>query len=148
MTWSHPRGYDPLVACSELYAERTGVAVEWDKRSLQDFESFPVEELARAFDLIVIDHPHVGQVTQEGCLEPLDVAGREDERDGLEAGSVGRPMRAIAGRAGNGPSRSMRRRRCIAYRPDRIDTPPQSWDEVFAIARGGHVLMPLRSRIR
>ena len=57
MTWSHPRGYDPMVACSALWKEKTSVAIEWDKRSLQDFESFPVEELARAYDLIVIDHP-------------------------------------------------------------------------------------------
>ena len=82
MTWSHPRGYDPMVACSTLWKEKTGVAVEWDKRSLQDFESYPVEELARAYDLIVIDHPHVGQITGEGCLTPLDVPGREAEREG------------------------------------------------------------------
>ncbi|TIW79817.1 MAG: carbohydrate ABC transporter substrate-binding protein, partial [Mesorhizobium sp.] len=55
MTWSHPRGYDPMMACSALWQEKTGVSIEWEKRSLQDFESFPVEELARAYDLIVID---------------------------------------------------------------------------------------------
>ena len=75
MTWSHPRGYDPMVACSAIWQEKTGVEIDWDKRSLQDFESYPVEELARAYDLIVIDHPHVGQITAEGCLAPLDVAG-------------------------------------------------------------------------
>ena len=48
MTWSHPRGYDPLVACSALWKAKTGVEVSWDKRSLQDFESFPVEELGLA----------------------------------------------------------------------------------------------------
>src|SRR5690606_22482026 len=58
MTWSHPRGYDPMVACAQDWLEQTGVSIEWDKRSLQDFESFPVEELARRYDLIVIDHPH------------------------------------------------------------------------------------------
>ncbi|TIW90867.1 MAG: carbohydrate ABC transporter substrate-binding protein, partial [Mesorhizobium sp.] len=90
MTWSHPRGYDPMVACSALWKQRTGVTVEWDKRSLQDFESFPVQDLARAYDLIVIDHPHVGQITAETCLAPLDVVGREAERAALAAGSVGR----------------------------------------------------------
>ncbi|TIU26397.1 MAG: carbohydrate ABC transporter substrate-binding protein, partial [Mesorhizobium sp.] len=65
MTWNHPRGYDPMVACSRLWQEKTGVSIEWEKRSLQDFESFSVEELARAYDLIVIDHPHVGQITAE-----------------------------------------------------------------------------------
>ena len=72
MTWSHPRGYDPLVACARLWREKTGVEIAWDGRSLQDFESFPIEELAQQYDLIIIDHPHAGQMTREGCLLPLD----------------------------------------------------------------------------
>ena len=68
MTWSHPRGYDPMVATARPGQQKTGVDIAWDKRSLQDFETFPVEELARQYDLIVIDHPHVGQITAEGCL--------------------------------------------------------------------------------
>ena len=68
MTWAHPRGYDPLVACARLWREQTGVEIVWEKRSLQDFETYPVDELAARYDLIVIDHPHVGQITREGCL--------------------------------------------------------------------------------
>ncbi|MBI4047121.1 MAG: carbohydrate ABC transporter substrate-binding protein, partial [Devosia nanyangense] len=49
MTWSHPRGYDPMVATSRQWQVETGVEIAWDKRSLQDFESFPVEELAREY---------------------------------------------------------------------------------------------------
>ena len=78
MTWNHSRGYDPLVAASAAWRARTGQEIVWDQRSLQDFETFPVDELARAYDLIVIDHPHVGQLTNEGCQLPLDVPGRED----------------------------------------------------------------------
>jgi multiple sugar transport system substrate-binding protein len=63
MTWNHPRGYDPMVAVSAIWKDRTGVEIDWDKRSLQDFESYPVEELAARYDFIVIDHPHVGQIT-------------------------------------------------------------------------------------
>ena len=48
MTWSHPRGYDPLVACADAWRKKTGVSVGWEKRSLQDFETYPVEDLARA----------------------------------------------------------------------------------------------------
>jgi multiple sugar transport system substrate-binding protein len=79
-----------MVACSALWREAAGVAIARDKRSLQDFESFPVEELARAYDLIVVDHPHVGQITAEGCLEPLDIPERAAELAALAAGSVGR----------------------------------------------------------
>ncbi|MFY9511985.1 MAG: carbohydrate ABC transporter substrate-binding protein, partial [Rubrivivax sp.] len=85
MTWDHPRGVDPLVACATLWQQRSGVAIDWERRSLQDFESFPVDELARRYDLIVIDHPHVGQVMRENCLRPFDGAGLA----GIADGSVG-----------------------------------------------------------
>lgn len=112
MTWSHPRGYDPMVACSALWNEKTGVSIEWDKRSLQGFESFPVEELARAYDLIVIDHPHVGQITAEGCLAPLDVPGRGLNGRRYRRGASASPIQATTGRAGSGRFRSMRPLRC------------------------------------
>ena len=144
MTWSHPRGYDPMVACSSLWKQMTGVAIEWDKRSLQDFESFPVEELARAYDLIVIDHPHVGQITAEGCLEPLDVAGREAERAALASGSVGQsyPSYSWQGRQWAFPIDAASQ--VHAWRPDALGAPPSHWSDVLELARQGRVLLPLR----
>lgn len=144
MTWSHPRGYDPMVACSSLWQEKTGAAIAWDKRSLQDFESFPVEELARAYDLIVIDHPHVGQITAESCLAPLDVAGREAERAALASGSVGQsyPSYSWQGRQWAFPIDAASQ--VQAWRPDALDAPPARWSEVLGLARQGRVLLPLR----
>ncbi|WP_095080854.1 extracellular solute-binding protein [Mesorhizobium sophorae] len=144
MTWSHPRGYDPMVACSSLWKQTTGVAIEWDKRSLQDFESFPVEELARAYDLIVIDHPHVGQITAERCLEPLDVTGREAERAALASGSVGKsyPSYNWQGRQWAFPIDAASQ--VQAWRPDALDAPPSRWSEVLDLAGQGRVLLPLR----
>lgn len=144
MTWSHPRGYDPMVACSALWNEKTGVSIEWEKRSLQDFESFPVEELARAYDLIVIDHPHVGQITAEKCLAPLDVPGREAERKALAAGSVGRsyPSYTWQGRQWAFPIDAATQ--VQAWRPDLIEAAPAIWTEVLALAEQGRVLLPLR----
>ena len=89
MTWSHPRGYDPLVACARLWRERRGVEIAWDGRSLQDFKSFPINELAARYDLIIIDHPHVGRVTREGCLLPFEGLGRDRELTALGHQSVG-----------------------------------------------------------
>ncbi|MER8749680.1 extracellular solute-binding protein [Mesorhizobium sp. M1050] len=144
MTWSHPRGYDPMIACSSLWKQKTGITIEWDKRSLQDFESFPVEELARAYDLIVIDHPHVGQITAERCLEPLDVAGREAELAALASGSVGRsyPSYNWQGRQWAFPIDAASQ--VQAWRPDALDAPPARWSDVLDLARQGRVLLPLR----
>lgn len=144
MTWSHPRGYDPMVACSALWERQTGVRIDWDKRSLQDFESYPVQELARAYDLIVIDHPHVGQITQENCLTPLDVPGREGERVALAAGSVGQSYASYEwqGRQWGFPIDAATQ--VLAWRPDLLDAPPATWDAVVALAREDRVLLPLR----
>ncbi len=144
MTWSHPRGYDPMVASASVWQERTGVAIAWDKRSLQDFESFPVEELARQYDMIVIDHPHVGQITAENCLTPLDVEGREDERRGLEDGSVGASYASYHynGRQWAFPLDAAAQ--VLAYREDLLPAPPDDWQSLITLARAGRVMLPLR----
>lgn len=144
MTWSHPRGHDPLVACAAEWQRLTGVAIDWDQRSLQDFESYPVEDLARAYDLIVIDHPHVGQITREGCLAPLDMPGREAEFAALKAGSVGPSFASYTwkGRQWGFPIDAATQ--VQAWRPDLIQTPARTWDEVMDLARSGRVLLPLR----
>jgi multiple sugar transport system substrate-binding protein len=144
MTWSHPRGYDPMVACSADWLEKTGVAVDWDKRSLQDFESFPVEELARSYDLIVIDHPHVGQITAENCLAPLDLPDRTADLAALAEGSVGAsfPSYNWQGRQWAFPIDAATQ--VLAWRPDRLDAPPSIWAEMLDIAHRGEVLLPLR----
>ena len=143
MTWSHPRGYDPMIACSALYKREKGVEIEWDKRSLQDFESYPVEELARAYDLIVIDHPHVGQITKEGCLEPLDIEGREAEYDALARASVGQsfPSYNWQGRQWGFPIDAATQVQAI--RED-LANPAETWDDVLELAEQGGVLLPLR----
>ena len=143
MTWSHPRGYDPMVACSALYKTEKGVEIAWDKRSLQDFESFPVEELARAYDLIVIDHPHVGQITKESCLEPLDVPGREADFDAMAKASVGQsfPSYNWQGRQWAFPIDAATQ--VQAFRDDLAD-PAETWDDVLELAEQGGVLLPLR----
>lgn len=145
MTWNHPRGYDPMVACSKQWLEETGVEITWEKRSLQDFEAFPVEELAKQFDLIVIDHPHVGQITKEKCLLPLDVPGREAELQALADGSVGQsfPSYNWQGRQWAFPLDAATQ--VQAWRPDLIDAPATSWGEVLRLARAGRVLLPLRA---
>lgn len=144
MTWNHPRGYDPMVACSRRWFGETCVNVEWERRSLQDFETFPVEELARQFDLIVIDHPHVGQITHEKCLLPLDVTGREIERSALAAASVGQsyPSYTWQGRQWAFPIDAATQ--VQAWRPDLQATPPANWTEVLELARNGKILVPLR----
>jgi len=144
MTWSHPRGYDPLVACSAVWRARSGTEVVWDQRSLQDFESYPVKALAERYDLIVIDHPHVGQIVGEGCLTPLDGTDRDAERQALAAGSVGRSFESYRLNDRQWAFPIDAATQVQAWRPDRIPGPLRHWDEVEGLASTGRVALPLR----
>lgn len=144
MTWSHARGYDPMVACAESWRDKTGVEITWEKRSLQDFESFPVDELARRYDLIVIDHPHVGQITREHSLLPLDLPDRREALDTLAHQSVGPSFESYryGGRIWALPVDAATQ--VQAWRPDRIKVPATDWDQVLELARTGRVMCPMR----
>lgn len=144
ITWDHPRGVDPLLACSRLWQERTSVRVEWQRRSLQDFEAFPVKALAKQYDLIVIDHPHVGQITREGCLLPLDVDARANERAALARGSVGACFESYVweGRLWALPIDAAAQ--VQAWRPDRLGEAAANWSAVLALAARGQVHCPMR----
>jgi multiple sugar transport system substrate-binding protein len=144
MSWSHPRGYDPLVAAARTWRAQTGVEIAWDRRSLQDFEDFPVEELARRYDLMIIDHPHIGEATAQGSLAPLDEPHRGDECAALRAASVGPSYASYtwAGRQWALPIDAATQ--VQAFRPDLIDAPPSSWREVDLLARRGLVDCPMR----
>lgn len=143
MTWSHPRGYDPMVATAKAWQEKSGVDIAWDQRSLQDFESFPVEELAQQYDLIVIDHPHVGQITAERCLLALDIPGREAERAALMQGSVGQSYASYNFDGHQWAFPIDAAAQVMAWRADIIERPPQSWGEVVELARIGQVVLPM-----
>ncbi len=69
ITWDHPRGYNALAAAAE---RADGIEIAWDKHPLEGFESHPIEDLADRYDLIVLDHPHVGEAVARECLVPID----------------------------------------------------------------------------
>ncbi|ACM27797.1 extracellular solute-binding protein [Rhizobium rhizogenes] len=145
MTWSHPRGYDPMVACSKLWLEKTGVEIAWEKRSLQDFETFPVEELAAAYDLIIIDHPHVGQITRENCLLPLDDAQHAGELAAIAAGTVGRSYPSYHWQGRQWAFSIDAATQVQAYRPDRLSGPITDLAEIVKLAAKGRAILPMRS---
>lgn len=73
ITWNHSRGFVPMVATAQRFTElNPSVEIIWEKRSLQQFADFSIEELAKRFDLLVIDHPWAGFAAQTRSIVPLD----------------------------------------------------------------------------
>jgi multiple sugar transport system substrate-binding protein len=145
MTWNHPRGYDPLVAASAAFSTiHPDVRIEWARRSLQDFEHFPVEVLAEEFDLIVIDHPHIGGLADAGVLLPF--GGHDDTAlQDLARNSVGPSFASYTWSERQWALPIDAASQVQAWRPDLMDGPAQDWGTVVSLARQGGVIWPWRS---
>ncbi len=62
-----------MVATAQRFSElNPDVEIVWEKRSLQQFADFSIEELAKRFDLLVIDHPWAGFAAKTKSILPLD----------------------------------------------------------------------------
>lgn len=144
ITWDHARGYDPLVATSEQFAEaHEGVRIVWEKRSLQAFADRPLEAMAADYDLMVIDHPHAGSAARSGLLLPFDGAGADDALSILGTQSCG-VSHASYEYGGRQWALAIDAAAPVsAYRPDLMDEIPSTWEEVIALSERGHVIWPL-----
>ncbi len=155
LTWKHDRGLAPLLATAKVFCERhPQVSIEWEARSLQEFGEASLQGIADRYDLVVIDHPFMGQVAREKCFLPLDEHFLSGHLQALERDSVGQsyasywfedhlwalPIDAAAQVSG--------------YRADLLQANgfkvPRTWEEVFELAkfRKGSVtpaLLPLDS---
>jgi multiple sugar transport system substrate-binding protein len=147
ITWNHTRGYLPLVATAQRFAElHPGVTIEWQRRSLQEFADAPIERLAERFDLLIIDHPFAGYAAAHPTLLALDEHLPAEFMADQAANSVGASHAsyeygghqwALAVDAATPVS---------AYRPDLLAryeaAPPETWGDLLALARRGLVALP------
>jgi len=91
ITWNHSRGFVSVVATAQRFTElNPNVEIVWEKRSLQQFADFSIEELAQRFDLLVIDHPWAGFAAKTRSILPLDEYLPAEYIKGQQANTVGR----------------------------------------------------------
>jgi multiple sugar transport system substrate-binding protein len=143
LTWDHPRGRHALEAAARTVAPEHGLAIDWEVHPLEGFESSPIEALAERYDLIVLDHPHLGDALEANCLIPMEqvidaaaLAEIEDDAIGASLTSYRLNDRVWALPLDAATQIS-------AYRPDRIDKPPADWDAVLALMDRAAVTVPL-----
>ncbi|PRY52570.1 carbohydrate ABC transporter substrate-binding protein (CUT1 family) [Arcticibacter pallidicorallinus] len=90
ITWNHSRGLVPMVATAQRFSELyPGTEISWEKRSLQQFADFSIEELAKRFDLLVIDHPWAGFAAKKRSIIPLDEVLPDEFLKNQQQNSVG-----------------------------------------------------------
>ncbi|MEL6206150.1 MAG: extracellular solute-binding protein [Pseudomonadota bacterium] len=144
LTWDHPRGYNALAeAARRVNAGRDDPLIHWDKQPLEGFESAPIADLAAQHDLIVLDHPHIGEAVAEACLIPLDDLYAPEQIAAWEVESVGPSFASYqwAGKTWALPLDVATQ--VVARRADRIAEAPRSWDEIEDMARQVPVALSL-----
>ncbi len=147
ITWDHSRGYTPLVAAAQRFCEQeTNVSITWDKRTLQQFADYPIHELVKEYDLLIIDHPWVGYAAAGNCVLPLDKCLSpkflQDQADNSVGNShlsyhYGGHQWALAIDAAT-PVASYRKDLLTQYGL----AVPMDWDELLTMARAGKVAAP------
>lgn len=146
LTWDHPRGYNALAAAAaRLDPERDGLAIDWQKQPLEGFESHPIKDLCARYDLVVLDHPHVGEAVEADCLIPLEDVFDSGLIEELEEATIGPCLASyrFAGRHWALPLDAAAQ--VMAARADLLDAAlPVTWDDVLALSgKTGKVALSL-----
>jgi len=140
ISWDHPRGFGPLPpTAAQFAATHPDVQIVWEKRSLHDFGAYPVDELARNYDLVVLDHPWVGFVSQTRCYLPMDELLPRAVLDELAGHSVGPSHRSYEWDGHQWALAIDAATPVASYRPDLLAglgmQVPATWQQVLELGR-------------
>lgn len=144
VTWDHSRGFLPMVATAQRFEElNPEVRIHWEKRSLKNLETYPLEKLADHYDLIVIHYAFVGFTERQKVLVPLEkylpasfLADQRSQQVGSSFDSYffEGHQRAIPVDLSTPVA---------IWRDDLLSKNqialPQNWDEILDLAKSGHV---------
>jgi multiple sugar transport system substrate-binding protein len=146
--WGHSRGYTPLVATAQAWADtHPNIVVSWEKRSLWAFGEGSLDNLAREYDLLVIDHPFIGLAAERGLFLPLDEHLPPGFLQELASCSVGRSYESYTRDEHLWALPLDAACQVAASRPELLEAEglsvPRRWQDVLELAASGKVALPL-----
>lgn len=131
LTWDHPRG--------RLAVERAALAapglIEWDVHTLEGFESSPIEDLAKQYDVIVLDHPHLGDALAGDALRPVESWLDGETLARIASNVVGPSLTSyeVGGKTWALPLDAATQ--VSARLAERVPEAPETWDGVLELAQ-------------
>jgi multiple sugar transport system substrate-binding protein len=147
ITWDHTRGFVPMVATAQRYAElNPEIQIQWEKRSLQGFADDPIEKLAQDYDFLIIDHPHIGVMSEAGAVLPLDEYLPADFLHDQHINQVGHAHENYYYNGHQWALSIDAAAPVASWREDKFAEfglkLPENWSELIALAKLGYVLLP------
>jgi multiple sugar transport system substrate-binding protein len=120
-------------------ASHPGLTIRWDRRSLYEFGEGHIEDAVRDFDLVVLDHPFIGDVARDGLLVPFDPYLTDAARQTFAAESVGKSFQSYQARGRQWALPIDAAAQVASYRPDlleRLAAPvPKTHDEAVSLGQ-------------
>ena len=146
ISWDHPRGFAPMVSTASEYKKKnTEVEIIWDKRPLQAFADRPIEEMAYEYDLMVIDHPHVGEASRKELLIEFDKAEKfKNDLSELAINSVGLSHKSYEFNNHQYALAIDAAAPVAAYRPGSLEDIPDTFEEVIKLAENSKVILAIK----
>lgn len=143
LTWDHPRGFDALDAAARLAGSK-GLSIHWDKQPLEGFESASISKLAQQYDLLVIDHPHLGDALAEECLQRMDSLFDPTQLAVWKAQSIGNSFASYHYGRVQWALPLDAATQVAAWRPELSSDPaPSTWAETLAYAQHHTICLSL-----
>ena len=96
IAWDHRRCWGPLEASIGPYRAERGQEVRWDRRSLYSFGEGDLGSFADRYDLVIYDHPFVGDIAANGWLLDLNQFLTDADRALFAEDEVGASWRSYA----------------------------------------------------
>ncbi len=139
LTWDHPRGFNALDR-----AGRESGLIQWDKQPLEGFESAPIGDLCAEYDLVVLDHPHLGEALALGCLQPLELVFDAEDLARIARATIGACFRSYTMNGQQWGLPLDAATQVMAWRPELVDQSVETWQDVTEYARrSGKVALSL-----
>lgn len=146
IAWDHPRGFDPMVAtAAEFKKNNPNFNIVWEKRPLQAFADRPIENMAYEYDLMVIDHPHVGEASRKGLIYELNnFLEYKDDLNSFKNSTVGLSHQSYNFNENQYALSIDAAAPVSAFRKDLIENIPKTFEETIKLAEKSLVMWPIK----
>jgi multiple sugar transport system substrate-binding protein len=137
ITWDDPRGFGGLENATRAFIHEFNydVDIEWDKQSLYEFTMRSPGELAKHYDLVIVDYPSIGDLAMSNEYIPIDSIINSEDLIKIRKETVGKSLNTYIYKDHVWALPIDVSAQVSAYRPDLLSEVPRSIISMLNLAR-------------
>lgn len=147
LAWDHPRATVPFSGELKRAGSNKSIVVHWSVRSLHEFEMGDLDRWGDDFDVVMIDHPTIGQAIKDGGLLSIDEVLGDEAICRLRASILSKAFECYSYEGSQWAIPIDVSAHVGAYCPQTITAQnlPVTWSDVLSLGRDGvSIAVPLK----